>query len=57
MAKTSEAKGLENLKDPESSLVAGPRGDAHSTIDPAQASLVRQQRVWAREARLGESAA
>jgi hypothetical protein len=92
MAKTtktaSKTKGFDNLKDPESFLVAGPGGATHQTADAAQGSLTtkplfakasiaddldegvielearasigqyieaaKQQRVWAREARLSE---
>ena len=61
MAKTSKTKGFDDLKDPEIYLVAGRGGAAHHTADAAQANnqgiIVRQQRVWAREARPLESAA
>jgi hypothetical protein len=59
MAKTSEAKGPENLKNPESFIFAGPRGAAHYSLEPAPAFLpddpdliVRQQEVSAWEAPL-----
>jgi hypothetical protein len=61
MAKTNKTKGFDNLKDPENYLVAGPGGATHQTGDGAQGSLTKyikaakQQRVWAREARLAES--
>lgn len=59
MTKTSETKGFDDLKDPEIYLVVGRGGAAHHTADAAQANnqgvIVRQQGVWAREARLAES--
>ena len=49
MAKTSKTvsktKGFDNLKDPESFLVAGPGGATHQTADAAQASLTTNQGV------------
>ena len=59
MAKTSETKGFDDLKDHEIYLFAGPGNAAHHTADAAQTNnqgvIVRHQRVWAREASRSES--
>ena len=59
MAKTSKTKGFDNLKDPESYLVAGQGGTTYQIAVTAQRSVTTNrgvQGVWAREAHLAESA-
>jgi hypothetical protein len=59
VAKTSTTKGFDDLTDPESFLFASPGGAAHYTADAVQANnqgvIVRQQGVWACDARCSES--